>query len=272
MAITRLLWNGKWRFRLKVLGVLVAALPMLGACADYTSPDNSILLQDEAEVDPDPWEKFNRGMFKVHTVLDTALVRPVAQAYRTVVPELGREGVSNVLENLRSPIDFVNSLLQGDVENSFAVFWRFALNTTFGFGGIRDFAAADAHLRARPADFGQTLAVYGVGSGPYLFLPLLGPSTLRDTGGRGADTAFDPVTYAGDDWRWLAYAKAGMMGIDFRAQNMELIDNITRNSLDPYVTYRSGYLQHRANSIRKALASGGLKTVVSGRAASSTAQ
>lgn len=250
--------------RLRLAAVLAAGLlPLLSACADYTPIRQKSVVELEQDQEPDPWEPFNRAMFKVHNVLDQVIVRPIASIYNGVVPEPGRKAVSNVLVNLRAPIDLTNSVLQGDVQNSFATFWKFTLNTTVGLGGIYDFAGHEGGLKTRQADFGETLALCGVPSGPYLFLPLVGPSTLRDTAGRGVDLAFDPFTYTGDEWRWLTYTKDGLILVDFRSQNMKLIDDVNRNSLDPYVTYRSGYLQHRSNELRQALESRKMKPISS---------
>ncbi len=226
------------------------------ACADYTSQNRPVTVSGEApedirDVNADPWEGFNRAMFRVNQALDTVIIRPLAYVYRSVVPDPGRKAVSNVLSNLGEPVDFFNSVFQGDVQNSFATFWRFAINTTVGIGGIND-VATSAGLTARDADFGQTLALCGVNSGPYLYLPFFGPSTVRDAGGRGVDIALDPLTYTGGDWEWVSYARGGATAIDFRAQNMKLIDDINRTSLDPYVTYRSVFLQRRTAEIAKA--------------------
>lgn len=239
--------------RFALLAVLAASVSPLAACA--TQPQQ---LSEEAQaeaLDKDPWEPFNRAMFSVNNVLDGLILRPLASIYRGIVPEPGRNAVSRVLENLRSPVDFANSVLQGDPQNSFAVFWRFTINSTVGLGGIFDVAGEEAGLTARNADFGQTMAVYGMQSGPFLFLPILGPSSLRDATGRAVDMAFDPVTYAGDKYEWTAYAKAGANAIDFRARNMKLLDDINNTSLDPYATFRSGYIQRRNAEIRKALES-----------------
>lgn len=231
----------------KKTGIVLAAVMSLGlaGCADYTN--QRALSDPEAEVDPN--EGFNRAMYSFNYGLDTVVIRPVTSVYRFIVPETGRESVSNFVHNLGTPVFLVNSILQGDQENTFAVFWRFIINSTVGIGGLFD-VASEAGLYARDADFGQTLAVWGVDSGPYTVLPVFGPGTLRDSFGRIVDIFFNPSVYAGDDW--ISYAQAGITIIDARSRNYDLINEIYRNSLDPYATFRSGYLQRRASEISKA--------------------
>lgn len=231
--------------RAKRWALALASATLLGACADYT---NQAALN--ADVEADPLEGFNRAMFGVNTALDKAVIRPVTYVYRGVVPEGGRESVSNFVNNIYSPVVLANSVLQGDQENSFATFWRFVVNTTFGIGGLFD-VASTAGLKNRDADFGQTLAVWGAGSGPYLVLPILGPGTLRDSFGKGVDILINPVTWA--DEEWYGYALAGVTIVDTRSRNFTAIDDVYRTSLDPYVTFRSGYLQRRAREIRQAM-------------------
>lgn len=228
---------------------LVAALS-LSACADYTNTPNVPRAQsgDEA-LDDDPLEGMNRVFFQGNKTLDQVILRPISWVYKAVVPDVGRKAVTNFLDNLDAPVVLANSILQGDVKNSFATFWRFAINTTIGLGGIND-VAASAGLTARNADFGQTLAVYGVPSGAYLVLPLVGPGTVRDTTGKGVDMLIDPVTWSEEDWH--SYAKLGANAVDWRSNNMQMLDDLYNNSVDPYATVRSAYLQRRTKEIREA--------------------
>lgn len=223
------------------------AVALLAGCADYTNQQ----ALDDPEAEADSLESFNRAMYGVHTAVDGVVIRPVTFVYRSVVPESGRTMVSNFLRNLASPISFANSVLQGDVDNSFGTFWRFAINSTIGIGGLFD-VADEAGLRHRDNDFGQTLAVWGVGSGSYLFLPVLGPGTGRDTLGRAVDMVFNPLTWAEESWP--VYVQGGMTVIDRRSANYTLIEDISQTSLDPYATFRSGYLQRRTVEIKKARA------------------
>lgn len=236
---------------LKLAGVSAVVL-LLTSCSDVTNTPGVTQVDGSAgyvSVDEDPLEPLNRGFFRTHRILDHILFRPVTQVYRGVMPEEGRTAVSSFLSNLTSPVDFVNSVLQGDANNAFATFWRFALNSTIGIGGLYDFAGKEVGLKAREADFGQTLARYGMSSGPYLFLPVFGPTTVRDGVGRGVDVLFDPVTWTNDN-AW-SVAEFAAIGINFRSENMTAIDDLQDNSLDPYAAFRSAYLQHRAATIRE---------------------
>lgn len=236
---------------LKIAGTSAVAL-LLTSCSDVTNTPGVSQADGSAgyvAVDEDPLEPLNRAFFRTHRILDHIVFRPVTQVYRGIVPEEGRTTVSSFLSNLTSPVDFVNSVLQGDAENAFATFWRFTLNSTLGLAGLYDFAGKEAGLHARQADFGQTLSRYGVASGPYLFLPVFGPSTLRDGTGRAVDWVFDPVTWTNDN-AW-SIAEGVAIGINFRSENMTAIDDLQNNSLDPYAAFRSAYLQHRANFIRE---------------------
>ena len=230
----------------KALLAIMLTLPCLSGCAH--APDKA----GAAQVDEvDSLETFNRLMYRLNYGADTYVLKPITQGYRYVVPAPGRLVVTNVIDNLYSPVVFVNSVLQGDPQNSFATLWRFILNTTLGLGGTIDFASS-AGLKNRPADFGETLAMYGVKSGPYVVLPLLGPSSIRDAVGRGADIFADPLTYAGYD---ISLSKEAVDAIDWRSRNGKLIDDIYENSIDPYETFRSAYMQKRTSDIHRAEAS-----------------
>lgn len=230
----------------KMMLAALATTTLVG-CADYTTQQG--LKAPESEMDSN--EGVNRFFYAVNNAIDAVLIKPITYVYRSIVPETGREMVSNFVHNLGSPVYFGNSVLQGDVENSFAVFWRFALNTTVGVGGLFDVAESNG-LRARDADFGQTMAVWGVPSGDYTFVPVFGPGTVRDTFGRLVDLAMNPSFWAKDNW--YGYAQAGITILDTRSRNYTLIEDTKRTSLDPYATFRSGYMQRRTAEIRKAQA------------------
>ena len=229
-----------------LLGAALFGLAVLPGCS--TAPKEP----ETVDVDSDPLEGFNRAMYHFNYGVDVAVLRPVSWVYLHGVPEEGREMVGNFVENINAPVDLANSVFQGDGYNSSATLWRFLINTSFGIGGLFD-PAAEIGLKARHADFGQTLAFWGVDSGPYLVLPLLGPSTVRDGIGKIPDTALQPINWM-EEW-WPSLTLAGVKAVDFRANNMDLIDDTYRDSIDPYATFRSGYLQHRAAEIRKAKAS-----------------
>lgn len=200
----------------------------------------------------DPLEAYNRGMFAVNEAVDTVLIRPVALGYRYVTPDGIRWRIGNISDNLYEPISMINAFLQGDFTQGMTNFWRFVINSTIGLGGMHD-VAATAGLAPRQEDFGQTLAVWGVGSGPYIVLPILGPSNLRDTGGKIADWFMDPVTYAlksdhGTDWT-LYGVRAGQALVE-RERLLDPIDDIYSSSLDPYASFKSIYEQYRDAEIK----------------------
>jgi len=198
------------------------------------------------EVDADPLEGFNRGVYKFNETVDNILLEPVARTYRAAIPKWGRERVGNALNNLSSPVVFANSVLQGDVDQSFATFWRFVINSTLGVGGLFD-VAKEAGLKPRKEDFGQTIGKYGVGSGPYIVLPFIGPTTARDAVGKAVDSISNPFNY-------LTPAAVVTINtvdvVDEREGLLDTIDEIEETSFDPYSTIRSAYIQHRANLIR----------------------
>jgi len=221
---------------------LTACSLLLAATVACTTPPG-----ESAEYDP--WEPMNRGLFQVNYVIDGVVLKPITQVYRAAVPEVGREKVHNFVENLASPVTFANSVLQGDPENSLATLWRFLLNSTVGLGGLFDVASA-VGLTNRKTDFGQTLALYGAESGPYLFLPILGPSSARDGVGRIGDIFAYPPTYINNTP--VSIALWATTAINARSENYDLIQDVYRTSLDPYATFRSGYVQRRANDNKKA--------------------
>lgn len=199
----------------------------------------------------DPLEGLNRGIFEFNRVVDGAFLKPAAQIYRGVLPQEAQDGIRNFLRNLRSPLILVNNLLQGDMQAAGNTIGRFLLNTTAGLGGVLDLAA-DRGIPYRGEDFGQTLAVWGIGDGPYLMLPILGPSNVRDTTGMVAEWLVDPVNYYLDEegLEWLIYVRAGLTGIDARARSIDVLNELERTSLDYYAAIRSLYRQQRTNDIR----------------------
>jgi phospholipid-binding lipoprotein MlaA len=205
-------------------------------------------VEEEYSGDSDPLAPYNHAMFQINRGFDTLLLRPVTVVYRTITPEFGQEMVSNAVENIYLPVTFANSVLQADPQNSFATFFTFMINSTVGVAGVFD-VASEAGLKYRQTDFGQTLAIYGAGSGPYIVLPILGPSNVRDGIGRVADAFMNPFNYIDDGF---SLAMWGTTAVDKRSQNMQLIDDIYATSLDPYSTFKSGYTQHRSADIRRA--------------------
>jgi phospholipid-binding lipoprotein MlaA len=189
----------------------------------------------------DPWERFNRSSFAFNDALDKAVAKPVAKAYKKVTPRVVRTGVSNFVGNLGTVTTIVNDVLQGKIKQAGHDSARFLMNTTLGLGGLFDPATA-AGLENNDEDFGQTLGKWGVKSGPYLMLPILGPSTVRDTLGRLPDQYTYPVNYLEDDsTRYLIRA---VDFLDLRAGLLDLDAQLER-SYDRYAFVRNAWLQRR---------------------------
>src|SRR5215471_6905110 len=230
--------------------VVVGLLLCCGGCATPTSVPSAT---EDADSDNDPAEGVNRAIFKANLAADHAIMRPVAEAYTEHVPEVVQTGVHNVVQNLKEPAVAVNDLLQGNLSNAWQSVQRLAVNTTVGAAGIVD-VAAKWGLPPHKADFGQTLAVWGVGEGPFVELPLLGPSNPRDAVGTAVDLALSPLTFAGGApaATYVGVAAGGANVVDTRVQHLEDLDALERNSLDYYATLRSVYRQHREAEISKA--------------------
>jgi phospholipid-binding lipoprotein MlaA len=192
----------------------------------------------------DPWEGFNRPIFGLNKALDSYVLKPVASGYRWVLPEMVREGFGNFFDNLGEPVNCINGILQLNPQKGFSSFWRFALNSTFGLAGFYDFAGQYGHLPHKKHSFGDTLETYGVDTGPYLVVPLYGPSNPRDTVGDVVDFAIDPFTYIG--LTPIDNELTVLEVVDQRDQNAVLLDEIYGNSIEPYVAMRSAYLQNKS--------------------------
>lgn len=234
----------------RLLAALLAA-SLLAGCATRPPADDPEAVA-EFEANNDPLEPLNRVLFFVHEGLDTMFLRPIGEAYRLFVAPPVRTGVRNVLGNLRSPVILLNDLLQGEAERAGVTLQRFVINSTLGLGGVLD-VAAERGLPGHAEDFGQTLAVWGVREGAYLFIPVLGPSSVRDLTGFGVDIASNPFTWLvikPEDLGQLATGvRLGLTVADTRESLIEVIDAVRRESLDPYATLRSAYRQRRLNEI-----------------------
>ena len=230
--------------------VVLALLLCCGGCA-ATTPTASTTA-DDADTEHDPAEPVNRAIFKVNVAADHAVMRPVAQAYADHVPEGVQKGIHNVVQNLKEPAVAVNDALQGNVNQAWQSVQRLAVNSTVGVAGIFD-VASQLGLPPHKADFGQTLAVWGVGEGPFVELPLLGPSNARDTVGTAVDMALNPLTFVGGAPATYAGVATGSANVvDTRSQHLHDLDELERNSLDYYATLRSVYRQHRDAEISAA--------------------
>jgi phospholipid-binding lipoprotein MlaA len=214
----------------------VAALFMLAWLAGCTT------LPTGTQADPrDPFERSNRAVFKFNETMDKAIAKPVARAYVKVVPRPVRSGLSNVLANAGYPTVIVSNLLQGKLKETAADTGRLLMNTVMGFGGLID-VASSAGLEAHNEDFGQVLGKWGIRSGPYLMLPVLGPSTLRDSFGEIPDQFANGTHYIRDDV--TRYAVSGFRLLNDRANFLEA-DSALGRAADPYVLVRSVWLQRR---------------------------
>lgn len=200
------------------------------------------------EPDPrDPWESLNRGIYEFNTDFDNKLLKPVAEGYVEVVPQTARTGVSNFFNNLGDVVVLANDLLQFKLRQATSDFSRLVWNTTVGIGGLID-VATPMGLPKHNEDFGQTLGHWNVGSGPYLVLPFLGPSSLRDGTGRVVDyTQFDLIGEIDDDH--TRYAIIGLGAVDIRANLLRTTRLLEQGALDPYLFMRESYLQMRENLV-----------------------
>lgn len=201
----------------------------------------------------DPLEPLNRVTFTFNEAVDTLLLRPAAEAYRLFLPQPVRTGIGNVIDNLLLPKTAVHQILQGKPEMAGKALARFVVNSTVGILGIFDFAT-DLGLEPQFEDMGQTLAVWAgtTNGGPYIVLPVLGPSNLRDVVGRGIDFFADPWRHIGqgEAVESLRWARTGTQIVDTREQLIEPYDALRRDSLDFYAAVRSVYQQQRAREIR----------------------
>ncbi len=224
--------------------------PPVVATIPATAPEPVTRGTPHRHAPDDPAESVNRAFFSVHQVLDRYLFRPVALAYKAVIPKIVRRGIRHVISNLTEPVVFVNDVLQLKPKRAIRTFTRFAVNTSLGIGGVLDVAKA-GHLPHRPNGFGNTLGRYGVGPGPYLFLPLVGPTDLRDLIGGQADGIVLPlaVGYPFDSRNYLI-PHVVVSGVDQRAEVDADLKILLGGAADPYATLRSVYLQTRAAEVR----------------------
>lgn len=201
----------------------------------------------------DPLEPMNRIVFSVDEKFDKYVVLPVASVYLYNLPAPIRTGFHNAVANLEQPCTFANDILQGEVRRAAETLGRLTMNSTVGLGGIVD-VASRAGLPPHRSDFGQTLAKYGMGEGPFLVLPIIGPEPPRDLIGDAADLAIDPLTYLPPDWP-LVERIGTAIGLhvanpfEAHARNIFLRQELEKDSLDSYATMRSTYRQVRAQEI-----------------------
>lgn len=199
----------------------------------------------------DPFEGFNRTMFSIHQFLDRIVFRPAAMVYKAVVPKLVRKGIRHVYSNIGEPLVFANDVLQLKPKRAVKTFGRFLVNSTVGIAGVLDVAKTrDFRLPHRDNNFGNTLGRYGVGPGPYVFLPLVGPGDLRDVVGGIGESQVLPFTIGTPfDRAEYRIPQAVLSGLDLRVESDDELKALLGGAVDPYASLRSAYLQDRAASI-----------------------
>ncbi len=234
----------------RLVALTLAAMAIHG-CASPS--DDSPDAKAEFERNNDPFEIPNRFVFAFNRAVDTVVLRPAAVFYRDLVPEPVQNGTHNVLQNLGEPVTAFNEFFQGKPERAGTTLARFVINSTIGVLGIFD-VAKSMGLSPTDEDFGQTLGVWGKSEegGPYLVLPLIGPSNPRDAVGLVVDYFVDPFNIAirHYDVAYLGYIRAGTTAVDYRSRTIQVLDDLEQNSLDYYAAVRSAYRQRRAAEIR----------------------
>lgn len=233
-------------FALRAKYIGIALLLPLAACA---TPKAGSFETAEA----DRWEGRNRKIYNFNKRLDARVLKPTANIYRTVVPKAARTGITNIYSNYGEPATILNALLQGKIKQAFRSLDRLIINTTLGVGGLAD-NATELGRPQEPEDFGQTFATWGIESGPYVVLPVFGPSTLRDSFGLAFDIVIDPADFARNaafspsiPWR---IGQIATRIINFRARATDMgADALLADSLDDYALLKSVYLQNRRNAI-----------------------
>ncbi len=222
---------------------VAAALVFAAATPVFALPTGAA----DAGAPRDPLAPLNRVLFGFNAkVLDPFIVRPLVRSYRAVTPAVLRKGLRNALGNLREPATTANALLQGRPAVAAKATGRFLINSTVGMVGLFDVAGRSGMTR-EPADFGQTLGRWGVGEGPYIYVPVIGPTTLRDGVGGLVDHASDPVSLAtGGLDTDFATARSVIRGVEARSEADALLTSVMTDSTDPYATVRGAYLQNRA--------------------------
>tara|TARA_Y100001970_G_C14208575_1_gene845521 strand:- start:655 stop:1452 length:798 start_codon:yes stop_codon:yes gene_type:complete len=223
----------------------------------YAGSDGNLQLKEnQPKKIKDCFENLNRATFSFNQNLDKAIIKPLAKSYRKL-PDPIQRGTSNAVKNLSSLVTIPNNVLQGDIKTAMINTARLAVNTTIGLLGTIDVANKMGFPKYEKEDYGQTLGAWGVGPGCYVVLPILGPSTIRDTAGSfanilGGDPWYNASVHGNNEFlsEGLYISSKILGGIDFRAENIESFDNLEKNSLDFYASVRSLYTQDRENKIK----------------------
>ena len=236
--------------RIGLLQFLVVVALVVSGCASH--PQNSSTVAAEEDFH-DPLEDINRKIFDFNQVVDRWVLVPAAKGYRAGLPAPIRDSIHEFLNNLYEPLIFANDTLQGRFGYAKDSVVRFVLNSTIGIGGLVDVAGRWG-IPYRESDLGITFGVWGIPEGPYLVVPVLGPSDPRDLAGIGIQAFGDPWNriVSGEPWNyyWIPYARGAVTGVDQRARYLDTLADIERTSLDYYATIRSLYRQRRAALVR----------------------
>jgi phospholipid-binding lipoprotein MlaA len=232
-----------------ILAATLVLATALGGCAKPPPASDPDAVADFKQTN-DPMEPTNRVFFSINNGLDRVIFRPLAVAYRWAVPQTVRNHTHNVLSNLGQPVTLFDDMLATKPRRAGDSFMRLLVNTTIGVGGVFDVATGWG-WPAHDSDAGITLALWGLPDGPFLFLPVLGPTNPRDASGFGADIAMDPLTWIGNGTTVtaLGFARYGLSAVDARERVLDDLDKIEAQALDPYATLRSLSRQHRASQI-----------------------
>jgi phospholipid-binding lipoprotein MlaA len=224
--------------------ILIAGLSALALPALAETPPKSAA--EKVVTQADPWEGYNRWMFKSNMVTDKYTLKPAAKLWKKVMPQPVQKSYGNFFANMSEPWTFGNAVLQGKADTSFRTLGRFMINSTVGIGGLFN-VAGKWGVQKDEEDFGQTLAVWGVSSGPYFVLPAFGPSNPRDALGRVVKIIFEPVDILVSDEvnKWAAYGLTAGEVFDVRLQLIDTVDPVLDKSDDPYITTRSAWYQNR---------------------------
>ena len=242
---------------LKKLSIIIISIFLFSLNANAGS-DGELTINKKSQTKEikDCFEKLNRATFAFNQGLDKALIKPLAEGYRNL-PDPVQRGTSNAVKNLSTLITIPNNILQGDVKTALINTGRLIVNTTVGLLGTIDVANKMGFPKYVKEDYGQTLGAWGIGPGCYVVLPVLGPSTLRDTAGSfanvmGGDPWYNASVHGNNEFlsQELYITSKALSGIDFRADNIESFENLEKNSIDFYASIRSLYVQDRENKIK----------------------
>ena len=241
---------------LRKLIITIISICLFSFNANAGSDGDLSLKKKEQKEIKDCFEKINRATFSFNQSLDKAIIKPLAKSYRNL-PDPVQRGSSNAVKNLSNLVTIPNNILQGDIKTAIINTARLAVNTTIGLLGTIDVANKMGFPKYEKEDYGQTLGLWGVGPGCYVVLPILGPSTIRDTAGSfanvlGGDPWYNASVHGNNEFlsEGLYITSKVLSGIDFRANSIESFDNLEKNSLDFYASVKSLYTQDRENKIK----------------------